>query len=156
MRMTVVTIGLAVAVSAVLSAQTTPGDEQQIRALIAKMDAGQTQGIGTKDRIFWSAAYKRPVVSPAQGEEVPSDRRISERKPESQRNQTTPIRIEIAKSGDLAYEVSDHILSFEMKDGRKVSLPASVMRVWRKEDGQWKVAAQFSHNHYQEPTAPKP
>jgi ketosteroid isomerase-like protein len=149
MNVTGLTLGLVLAITLVANAQT--NDEQQIRALIAKMDAGQTQGIGTKDRIFWSAAYKRPFVSPEQGEEVPSDRRISERKPGSQRNQTSPIRIEIAKSGELAYEVSNHILSFEMKDGRKVSLPASVMRVWRKEAGEWKVAAQFSHNHYQDP-----
>ena len=139
MRMPVVTIGLAVALSAVMSAQAGNSDEQEIRALIAKMDLGQTQGMATTDRIFWSAAYKRPVVGSGQGEEVPSDRRVSERVPGSQRNETTPIRIEIAKSGDVAYEVSDHILSFEMKDGQKVSLPASVMRAWRKEGGQWKV-----------------
>jgi len=154
MKTTGVAIGLVVALSAIISAQTASSDEQQIRALIAKMDSGQAQGTGTKDRIFWSGAYKRPFVSPAQGEEVPSERRISERKPGSQRNQTTPIRIEIAKSGELAYEVSDHILSYEMKDGTKISTPSSTMRVWRKEEGQWKIAAQFSHPHYRELSKP--
>src|SRR4029453_675421 len=143
MKTTGVAIGLVLALSAIISAQTAQSDEQQIRALIAKYDSGQS-GIGTKDRIFWSGAYKRPGISPPRGEEVPSDRRVSERKPDSQRNQTTPMRIEIAKSGELAYEVSDTIVSFEMKDGKKVSLPGSVMRVWRKEGGQWKIAAQFS------------
>jgi hypothetical protein len=142
--------GLVLALAAVSNAQTS--DEQQIRAQIAKFDSGQRLEVAAKDRIFWSGAYKRPFIRPDQGEEVP-DQYNSERVPGSQRNKTTPVRIEIAKSGDLAYEFSNHVLMFELKDGRKISLPASVLRVWRKETGEWKVAAQFSHSHYQEPAA---
>jgi len=47
----------------------------------------------------------------------------------------------------MAYEYGDRVLNVEMKDGRKVSFPSSVLRVWKKEGGQWKVAAHFSHTH---------
>jgi hypothetical protein len=74
----------------------------------------------------------------------------SERVPGTQRNDTTPVKIEIAKSGDLAYEYSDGRLSFELKSGEKVTLPQSRLRVWKKQNGQWKLAAGFSFPHWQE------
>jgi ketosteroid isomerase-like protein len=69
------------------------------------------------------------------------------RLPGSQKNKTTVRRIEIAKSGDLAYEFSDSELSFDLKDGKRESFPTSALRVWKKEGGEWKVAAQFSRPH---------
>jgi hypothetical protein len=152
MRITALTTALVIVLVAFASAQTAQSDEQQIRALIAKNDAGQSDdSLATKDRIFWSGAYKRPFISPARGEEIPDADRVSLRKPDSQRITTTPVRIEVAKSGDLAYEFSNGTLSYETKDGRKVSFPNSILRVWRKEGGQWKVAALFSQPHYEEP-----
>ena len=103
------------------------------------------------DSIFWSGAIKRPVIGNEVGEEIPDDTRPSERRPGSQRSKTVPVRIEVAKSGDLAYEFSSRELMVEMKDGRKISMPTSVLRVWRKDAGQWKIAAHFSNSHYQEP-----
>lgn len=156
MKTIFVTLGLGLTVSVVLGAQTAANDEEQIRALIAKNDARQSDdSFATKDRIFWAGAYERPFISPARGEEIPDADRLSQRKPDSQRIKTTSIRIEVAKSGDLAYEFSNGVLSYEMKDGRKVSFPNSILRVWRKEGGQWKVAAQFSQPHYEEPSAKK-
>ena len=39
--------------------------------MIAKLDADETQGMAAKDRIFWSDAYKRPLVGPDKGEQIP-------------------------------------------------------------------------------------
>jgi len=36
-----------------------------------------------------------------------------------------------------------------MKDGRNVTFANSALRVWKKEAGKWKVAAQFSRPHNQ-------
>ena len=120
-------------------------DEQQIRAQIAQIDSGQPgSSVGTNDRIFWSNAYKRPVIAPERGVERPGDRAVSNRKEGSQRNKTTVVRIEIAKSGDLAYEYSNSEVSFELKDGQKISIAGWAMRAWRKEAGEWRVAAHFS------------
>ena len=154
MRIASVTIGVLVALSGLIGAQTATSDEQQIRDAIARINDGTGQGLATKDSIFWSAAIKRPVIGSAQGEEVPTDRRLSLRVPGSQRSKTTPVRIEIAQSGDMAYEFSNNMLSFELKDGKKEFFPTSILRVWKKEVGQWKIAAHFSRPHYQEPTAP--
>jgi hypothetical protein len=154
MRVTTVFVVFVFALLAVISAQTATSDERQIRSLIAKYDSGQREGMGTKDRIFWSGAIKRPVIGSQQGEEVPSDRGLAARVPGSQRNNTTPLRIEIANSGDLAYEFSNSELSFELKDGKKERFPTSVLRVWKKEAGEWKIAAMFARPHYQDQAAP--
>jgi ketosteroid isomerase-like protein len=81
---------------------------------------------------------------------VPGPRRPGERVPGSQRVASTPVRIEVAKSGNLAYEFSDFVLSFETKTGERVSFPGSALRVWRKEGTAWKVAPAFMRPHYQE------
>ena len=65
----------------------------------------------------------------------------------TQRTTSKIVRLEIAKSGDLANEFSDRTVSVEMKDGRKESFPSSILRVWKKKAGQWKVAAHFSRAH---------
>lgn len=96
---------------------------------------------------------KRPAVGSEPHEQAPGEWQLSNRVPGSERVNTTPVRIEIAKSGDLAYEFSNGELSFELKNGKKESLTNSSLRVWRKEAGVWKMAAQFTHPHYQDPTA---
>jgi ketosteroid isomerase-like protein len=147
MKTATLAVGLVIALALTINAQTASSDEKQIRDLIAKFDAGQTREIMTKDAIFWSGAYKRPVVGAEKPEPNTGEFQVSDRKPDSQRTKTTPVRIEIAKSGDLAYEFSNGELSFEMKDGRKRSTATSLLRVWRKEAGQWKIAAHFVRPH---------
>jgi len=145
MRAVTATFGVLI-VAVIVQAQGAT-DEQQIRALIAKFDSGQAQGMSTADRIFWSGAYKKPVIGSQRPEEIPGEGQVSARVPGSQRNKTTPVRIEVAKSGDLAYEFSNSELSFELKDGKKESFMNSTLRVWRKEAGQWKIAAHFARPH---------
>jgi hypothetical protein len=128
-------------------------DESAIRQVLAQSDDGKPLP-RTTDRIFWSGAYKKPVVGDEQPEEIPGPNQPSGRKPGSQRHKTTVVRIEVAKSGDLAYEFSNAVLAFE-KAEKPIQFPTSTLRVWRKEAGQWKVAAQFSRPHYQE-EAPAP
>ena len=80
---------------------------------------------------------------------------MSSRTAGSTRVKMTPVRIEIAKAGDMAYEFSNGELSFESA-GKTVRTPTSSLRVWQKEDGQWKIAAQFIRPHYiEESTLPR-
>ena len=72
---------------------------------------------------------------------------MSNRVAGSQHSKTTVVRVEVSKSGDLAYEFSNSEVSFDLKDGNKESFPNSLLRVWRKEAGQWKIAAQFARPH---------
>ena len=111
-------VAMSIAFSAVVMAQQTAmgEEEKQIRALIVAEDA-QKAPPASEDRIFWSGAIKRPIVGRERGEEIPSDRQPANRVTGSQRTKTTVRRIEIAKSGDLAYEFSDVQLSFQLQNG---------------------------------------
>jgi uncharacterized protein (TIGR02246 family) len=52
----------------------------------------------------------------------------------------TPIRIEIANSGDLASEVGTCDVEFRSK-GKLHRPTCSYMTTWRKAEGQWKIAS---------------
>ena len=144
-------------------AQSQSADERAIRELIARYDKGESV-TRTGDVIVWTGEFKRPTVGPQTPEALPADQRPSsaripgspsERVPGSRRRVTTPVRIEIATSGDLAYEFSNSELSFDLKNAeREVAIPASVLRVWKKDGGQWKIAAMFARPHYQEAAPP--
>jgi ketosteroid isomerase-like protein len=56
----------------------------------------------------------------------------------------------IGESGDLAYEYSDGMLEFDLKAGGHVTSPNSTLRVWQKQDGQWKMAASFTITYYRD------
>lgn len=142
-------LAILLLIAATPLAQPRSSDEEAIRALIARQRDGAEIAL-TSDAIVWSGAFKRPFVMPGTGEQIPGPARPSERVPGSQRVAITPVRVEMAKSGDLAYEFSDFVLSFETKAGEHVSFPGSALRVWRKEGAAWKVAAAFMHPHYQE------
>jgi len=128
------------------AAQSQGADEKAIREQIAKIEKGES-GMATSDVIFWSGAYVRPTVGSEKGVPVEGDLSLDNRAPGSQKTKVTPVRIEVAKSGDLAYEYSDGELSYTLKSGQSVTTKTSILRVWRKENGVWKVAAQFARPH---------
>ncbi len=114
-------------------------EEASIRALIAR-DADVPY---VEDRIFWSGAYKRPSVG-SQRAEAFSPTNMSKRK-----NQKTTIkveRLEVAVSGDMAWEFSYGTLDFDVDESpvRHVRIDTAILRTWKKVNGQWKVAANFS------------
>ena len=149
----------SIAISA--EAQSQSADERAIRDLIARYDQGESVA-RTDDMILWSGEFKRPIVGSQKREELPADQQPSARVPGapstrvsfSRRRVTTPVRVEIAKSGDLAYEFSNSELIFDLKNGERETIPSSVLRVWKKDGGQWKIAAMFARPHYQEPAPP--
>jgi len=151
-----------IAISA--EAQSQSADERAIRDLIARYDNGESVS-RTDDMVYWTGEFKRPTIGSQKPEALPLDQRpssarvpgsASERIPGARRRVTTPVRIEIAKSGDLAYEFSDSELRFDLKNGeRESAIPSSVLRVWKRDGGQWKIAAMFARPHYQEATPPK-
>jgi ketosteroid isomerase-like protein len=122
------------------------------RDLIAKWDAAPRGPSGTarqfesKDRVLFSGAHKQPVI----GDTPPSLADPTEMANRaSKTTKTTPVRIEVAKSGDLAYEFSNSDIIIVTKDGKKESFPTSLLRVWEKESGEWKIAAHFVRSHEQ-------
>ena len=134
------------ALAATLSGQgAMSADEKAIRDHIARYDGGDRNNLFTSDRVFWSGAYRRPTIGSERSEESKTiSVSLAARVSNSERGRTTPVRIVVAKSGDLAYEFSNGELSFETKDGKKVVIPQAILRTWEKDGGQWKIAAHFT------------
>ena len=158
---TLATAALLASIAISTEAQSQSADERAIRDLIARYDKGESVA-RTSDQIVFSGEDQRPVVGSQKREPVPPELRPSapgpgspERVPGSRRRVTTPVRIEIAKSADLAYEFSNSELIFDLQNGAREVIPSSVLRIWRKDGGQWKIAAMFARPHYQEATSPK-
>jgi hypothetical protein len=52
----------------------------------------------------------------------------------------------------MAYEYSTFQTSWDRKDnGRHFALEGGLLRVWRKMDGQWLIAASFQHPYANTP-----
>lgn len=111
-------------------------EEARIRALIAKPESIQY----TEDHIHWSGAYKRPNVGGRRAESFPNAA-LGERK--NQKNAYQVERLELASSGDMAYEYSVGKLDFDAPSRGHVSHETGVLRVWKKIGPAWKVAVVF-------------
>ena len=132
----------------VAGAQSIPADERAIRSLIAVIDSGETVDF-TTDNIFWTGALKRPWLrGKNEPERMPGlENRVSSR------IKTSVVRIDVSKSGDMAYEFSDVEVTNQAKDAdgriQTTTFPSSLLRVWKKVDGKWQVAAHFQRRHEQ-------
>ena len=126
-------------------AQDLKADEVAIRALIARQNETGTQVPAVRGFVFWSGAYKAPVMGDERPVEIAQPRAPTNRV--SNKQHVNVNRLEVAASGDMAWEYSTGQMSYELKDGTKGAITNSLLRVWRKDAGQWKVAAHFSRPH---------
>lgn len=113
-------------------------EEAAIRAAIT---SGQAKA--TDDEIVWTGAYERPFVRPNKGVEVPG----SDLSKRSNEKHTTDVqRIEVAASGDLAYEFSYSTLEYDLPGPppHHVAFKTGLLRVWKKVNGDWNLAAVFA------------
>jgi ketosteroid isomerase-like protein len=106
-------------------------DETTIRALI------MGDSPYTDDAFFFTAAYPRPLIG-TEGRKNAPPPRGGERK--NFRSEETIQKLQIARSGDLAYAYGTARLSW---DGQE-PFESAFLRVFRKEQGKWKIAALFA------------
>jgi hypothetical protein len=141
---------LALSVTCVpLSAQDVKtADEKAVWALIES--SGQTKPKAMNDVIFVAGAYPRPIIG---GKLDPSDKEMAEADAErNKRSQvvlkTRPQRVVVAKSGDMAYGFALFDMEFDRPDSagksEHVKFEGSQLTVWRKVDGEWRLAASFN------------
>jgi len=136
----------------------TPAHAQQQQGDVHAADLARIRELATTGRhsfsgghyadsaIFWSGAYARPLIgrkdtaiAVALPGNRPGERRIAS-------NIVTVRRIEIAQAGDMAYEFSDYTISEVMtSNNQQRTFSGSLLRVWRKIDGDWKIVAGFMH-----------
>ncbi|MFL6449081.1 MAG: hypothetical protein ACJ746_15555 [Bryobacteraceae bacterium] len=114
-------------------------DEAAIRELIARP---QQQIKRTDDSIFWSGAFPRPQVGSQRIEPFPS---VQAQKRKNETVTVHPERIELAGSGDMAYEFSYANLEYnvEAPAPQHIAFQSGLLRVWKKVHGEWRVAAMF-------------
>ena len=117
-------------------------DEQTIREAESRwrksLQARDTAAIAT----FYTqdAVYAPQGFAAYRGRDSVSARWSREfRIPEFQLERT-PLRIEVAKSGDVANEVGTYHVRFREK-GRLWEGGGTYMTAWRKSDGEWKIAS---------------
>jgi ketosteroid isomerase-like protein len=119
-------------------------EEAAIRTLVNRPDHPPR----TDDAIFWSGAYPRPIIG---GLDTASVKPLPGARMEQRQNIKTTtdiVRLEVAAAGDMAYEFSHFTLSYDLADTKEhVSFAGSALRVWKKVNGQWRVAAAFMRPH---------
>ena len=62
-------------------------------------------------------------------------------------------RVEIAASGDMGYTLADAVVRFEGPDGEPVEDKIRDFHLWKKQDGEWKIAIDIWNS---EPPLPGP
>ena len=96
------------------------------------------------------ALYKRPSVRGESKAELIDEPIVQNRLPGNQQSKTMVRRIEVSQSGDMVYEHSDTQLTFQIKDAkgqRPNTFMTSTLRVWKKVNGQWLIAAHYNFGH---------
>jgi ketosteroid isomerase-like protein len=137
-----VTILLSILAPALTFAQAHKVDLKAEEAAIRALIANPTKVKFTDDAVRWSGAFKRPNVG-SKLEGAFSEENMSKRK-----NQVTHYdvqRIEVAASGEMAYEFSYGKLDYDFEGPplRHVSFEQGLVRVWKNRQGEWKVALMF-------------
>ncbi len=116
-----------------------PSEEQALRSLIERERSGDTSAVRRADTyVFASGLFVRPIMGKPDAEqqkEAASAR--AERKNQKITSKTN--RLEVAKSGDLAYELGEYVLEFDRPNNEHVSIEGTYVRTWKKVDGQWMV-----------------
>ena len=110
----------------------------QIRQRIAEFDRGgpARSALTTQDPVIWTGASSKPLTKDnTKADLVAPNRRNDVFK-------TTVQRIEVAQSEDIAYEYSTFTVSYDDDRGHTAGAGA-LLRVWKKEGGAWKIAAQI-------------
>ena len=123
-------------------------DEKAVWALIES--SGQTWPKVMDDVIYVSGAYPRPII----GRKIePSATGMAEADAEMKKRsgvvlKTRPQKVVVAKAGDMAYGFALFEMEFDRPDSagksEHVKFEGSQLTVWRKADGEWRLAASFN------------
>jgi ketosteroid isomerase-like protein len=110
--------------------------EASWREVIARKDTAAIGSFYTEDGIY--APTFRPMVRGRDA--VASMWATHEFTLDSLRLERTPIRIEVARSGDVATEIGTWVFHGLAPD-RRMDGTGSYVTTWRKERGTWKISA---------------
>jgi ketosteroid isomerase-like protein len=148
----------ALATPAHAQSRSTAQDEQAVRAQSERWmqarNAPQVKGdSGTSTREMWipgavfvsgNFTHPRFVGHTTPGDKVRTRVQAEKRKNEKLTRQNIR-RVTVSEAGDMAWEYTDFEFEYDAAStGKHVTFNGSMLRVWQKENGQWKIAAQFA------------
>ena len=149
-RLWLLVLGFVLGGFAVSAVQPISSDERTLRALVADVERGGEMPFAAA-AVVWPAVFKRPVVWGEGSLELIEGFKSIE-SPSNSRSTFRIRKVEVAQSGDLAYEFSErtHNLQIRQPSGamEAVVSTVSVLRVWKKVNGQWQQAAKFERTHH--------
>ena len=127
---------LVLIVPVAVIAQGSACSEQKIRDAILNHDVKVAD-----DAFFFSGSHDAPVIEKA--EKAADAKRIEAEVPRKNPvAELHPQRIVASRSGDMAYEYGRGDVSFDLPEtSEHVSFQVGYLRVWRRTDGECKVAA---------------
>ena len=92
--------------------------------------------MGMKDAVVWTGASSKPLTRETDKPDlVVPNRRNDVFK-------TTVQRLEVSQSADMAYEYSTFSVAYDDDRGH-TEANGALLRVWKKDGGTWKIAAQI-------------
>lgn len=138
---------LTFAYASTLTAQQSQ-DEQAVRKLIDNFHVSSKTA--TDDVIFVSGAYPRPIIGRqaiSASDTAMIDAQGETRKRSNERRKSRVQRVEVSKAGDMAYGFALFDMEFDRPDStgkqEHVKFEGSQLTVWKKLQGQWRLAAAF-------------
>ena len=132
--------------SATNDRSSSPGDRQKDEQAIQEAESRWRKTLNARDTaaivtFYTEDAIYAPQGSPAyQGRDSVTGRWSQEFRIQEFKLERTPLRVEVAKSGDLANEVGAYTVRYRDK-GQVVEGGGTYMTAWRKLDGAWKIAS---------------
>ena len=121
---------------------TRAADEAAIRAA----DAAWSKAAGDKDVARTTSYYADSAVLMAAGSPIATGKDAIQKGFTGMMTDPkfalsfAPTKVEVAKSGDLAYEIGDYEITFSDKKGKPLTTKAKYVVVWGKQaDGSWKA-----------------
>lgn len=124
-----------------------PDNRSAEEALIRKTDADWAAAAQTKSPDAWLAFYSDDAVVLPPNDKIATTR-DSMRKPIAELLSLPGVavswqqtKVDVARSGDIAYAYGTYQLSFNDAKGKPVNDQGKILEIWKKQpDGRWKCA----------------
>ena len=124
-------------------------DQKRGTNLLFKLEAEFAHAVAEHGHAAFASYFAADGVELDDGGGIASRDEIAQQPawPEGTSLSWTPVRGDMAASGDLGYTYGTYIFKSKNKDGKIVASHGKYMSVWKKQkDGSWKVAVDMGNS----------
>lgn len=123
-------------------------DEQIIRGIIEKANAGERLAF-TDSVILVNPFLPSPQMGKQRTEAELKFWAEIKKERSNEKLIRHPRRIEIASSGDMAYEFGDYTVDYDSQNNQHIHNDGSYVNIWRKIKGTWMIEVIFNRYNQQ-------